>query len=148
MEGWGVFFVEDLGDGGDGAVGEAAGDEEVVVIHVWVEVEGEAVEGDPFADSYADGADFGGLVGCEGVGWVVFGGDPDTGGGRVSVSDDVVGCEGVDDGLFEQADVVVDAEFGGVEVDDWVADELSWAVVGDISAAIGLVELDALFGEL
>ncbi len=61
---------------------------------------------------------------------------------------DVVGFEGVDDGLFEGADVGVDAELGGVEVDDGVGDELSWAVVGDIAAAIGLVEFDAVFGEL
>lgn len=117
------------------------------MIHVWIEVEGEAVEGDPFADSYADGTNFGGLIRCEGVRRVVVWGDPDSGCVGVGVGDDVVGCEGVDDGLFEQADVVVDAEFGSVEIDDWVADELSWAVVGDIAAAIGLVELHALLGE-
>ena len=37
----------------------------------------------------------------------------------------------------------MDAEFGSVEIDDWVADELSWAVIGDIAAAICLVELYA-----
>ncbi len=62
FEGGGGLFGEELGDGGDGATFEAAGDEEGVVGHIWVEVEGEAVEGDPFADTDADGADFGGLV--------------------------------------------------------------------------------------
>jgi len=62
IEGGGVFVAEELGDGGDGAVGESAGDEELVVGHVWVEVECEAVEGDPFADSYTDCADLCGLV--------------------------------------------------------------------------------------
>lgn len=83
VEGGGGRSSEQLGDGGDGSGGEPAGDEELVVVHVWVEVEGEPVEGDPFADSYADGADFGGLVGLEMEGWVVGGGDPDA--GRVGV---------------------------------------------------------------
>ena len=58
IEGGGALFAEELGDGGDWSAFEPAGDEEVVVVHVWVEVEGEPVEGDPFADSYSYGADF------------------------------------------------------------------------------------------
>ncbi len=92
-----MIFAEELGDGGNGAVGEAAGDEEGVVGHVGVEVEGEAMEGDPFADADTDGADFGGVVGIEVEGWIVGGGDPYAGGGWVGVGLDVVGCQGVDD---------------------------------------------------
>ena len=109
------------------------------MVHVGVEVDGQAVEGDPAADADADGADLGGLVGCE----VVLGVDPDAGLG-VGVALDVELCEGGDDGLLEGSDVLVNAEFGGVEVDDGVADELARAVVGDIAAAVGLVELHAL----
>ena len=42
----------------------------------------------------------------------------------------------------------MDAEFGGVEIQNGVADELSGPVVGDIAAAIGLVEFNALRREL
>lgn len=113
------------------------------MVHVGVEVDGEAVEGDPSADADADGGDFGGLVGLE----VVLGVDPDAGGLRVGVGGDVVVGEGGDDGGFEQSDVFVDAELGGVEIDDGVGDELAGAVVCDIAAAVGLVEGDALRGE-
>lgn len=136
----GVVFAEDLGDGDDGASGEAAGDDEVEVVHVRVEVDGEPVEGDPSSDADADGANLGGLVGSE----VVLGVDPDAGGVGVGVGGDVELGECVDDGGLEGADVLVDAELGGVEVDDGVADELARAVVGDVAAAVGLVELHAL----
>ena len=42
----------------------------------------------------------------------------------------------------------MDAELCGVEIDDGVGDELSLAVVGDISAAVCLVELHASHCEL
>ena len=42
----------------------------------------------------------------------------------------------------------MDSEFCGVEIDDWVGDELTWAVVGDIAAAVCLVELYAGVCEL
>jgi len=57
-----VLFSKELGNGCHWSAFEPAGDDEVEVVHVGVEVEGESVEGDPFADSYADGADFGWLV--------------------------------------------------------------------------------------
>ena len=135
----GVVLAEDLGDGDDGASGEAAGDDEVEVVHVGVEVDGEPVEGDPSSDADADRADLGGEVGLE----VVLRVDPDAGLG-VGVALDVELGERSDDGLFEGADVLVDAELGSVEVDDGVADELARAVVGDIAAAVCFVELHAL----
>ncbi len=42
----------------------------------------------------------------------------------------------------------MDAELGGVEVDDGVGDELARAVVGDIAASVCLVKLHAGVGEL
>lgn len=50
--------------------------------------------------------------------------------------------------MFECADVVVNSEFGRVEVDDGVADELARAVVGDIAASVSFVELHAGVCEL
>lgn len=60
---------------------------------------------------------------------------------------DVKCGEGVDDHGFEQSHVIVKTEFGTVEVEDGVADELPGAVVGDIAAAVGLMDLDALVME-
>ncbi len=110
------------------------------MVHVWVEVDGEAVECDPASDADTDGGDLCGLIGLEAVLWV----HPDAGGLGVGVGGDVVVGEGGDDGGFEGADVFVDAESGGVEIDDGVGDELAGAVVGDIAASVGLVEGDAL----
>ncbi len=51
-------------------------------------------------------------------------------------------ADGVDERLFEEAEVAVEiAEM--VEADDRVADDLSGAVVGDVAAAIGADEIDA-----
>lgn len=77
----------------------------------------------------------------------MLGFDPDAGGVGVGVGDDAELGECGDDGGFECADVLVYAEARGAQVDDWVADELAWAVVGDIAAAVCRVELDALSGE-
>lgn len=130
-------------DGDDWAVGEAAGDDEIEVVHVWVEVDGEAVECDPSADADAYCCDLCWLVGYE----VVLLVDPYTGCVGVSVCVDVELGECVDDCGLEESDVFVDSEARSVEIDDWVADELAGAVVGDISPAVGLVELDALVFE-
>jgi len=81
-------------------------------------------------------------------GRVVSWGDPDAGGGWIGVGFDVVGGEGVDDGLFEGADVIMNSHFGSIEVDDGVGDELARAVVGDIAASVCLVELHAHGSEL
>lgn len=109
-------------------------------------VEGQAVGGDPLADADAHGGDLGGLA--------LAGRDPDAGGFGVSLALDAVVGEGVDDGLLEEPHVAVEAEgFAGVgvgeslEVDDGVGDDLSGAVVGDVAAAVGLVEFDTQGGE-
>ena len=148
FEGWrgvGEFEVE----GCDGAAGEAAGDDEVEVVEVWVDVEREAVHGDPaaYADAHCrDFGEFGGVVGGE----EGSGGDPDAGGGGwgwVAEGGETEVRAGVDDGLLEEPHVVVDAEVEGVEVEDWVADDLAGAVVGDVAAAVGFAEFDAVLGE-
>lgn len=131
---------------GDGAASQAAGDDELEVGEVGGDVEGEAVGGDPLADADAHGGDLGGRA--------IGGFDPDASGFGVAVALDAVGVEGVDDGLFEEAHVAVEAKgLAGVcvgeafEVEDGVGDDLARAVVGDVAAAVGLVELDALGGE-
>lgn len=70
--------------------------------------------------------------------------DPDTCRVWVGVCGDVELGECVDDCGLEESDVFVDSQARRVEIDDWVADELAWAVVRDIAASVGLVELHAL----
>ena len=53
----GRFFTEEFLHRGDGAE-EAAGVDQVEIRQVGGDVEGEAVEGDPAAELYAEGADF------------------------------------------------------------------------------------------
>ena len=57
---------------------------------------------------------------------------------------------GADQHLFEQADEVDRAEMRAflagevaAQIDDGIADELAGAVIGDVAAAVDLVELDA-----
>lgn len=101
------------------------------MIEVGRDVEGEAVETDPLLDADAHGADFG--TGA----WLIFA-DPDAGGGGVAVGVHAPSSGGGDDGVFEFAHVVVEAQAEVVEVEDGVNDELAGAVVGDIAAAVGL----------
>jgi hypothetical protein len=56
-------------------------------------------------------------------------------------------AEAVDQNLLEEAQVGVQVLVRG-ERDDRVADELARAVVGDVAAAVGLHDFDALAGEL
>ena len=143
-----VFYVCDCGGGvlefelhgGDGAADQAAGDDELVVGHIGRDVEGEAVHGDPFADAHAAGRDFGawGSVGIA---------DPDTGGTFFAADGDCVGGAGVDDGLFEESHVGVEAEVEKIEIEDGVADDLAGTVVGDVAAAVGFGDFDTGAGE-
>lgn len=136
---------------GDGAAGEAAGDDEVEVGEVGGDVESQAVGGDPLADADAHGGDLGGLGRARTCARALFlTWNPDACGFGVALALDAIGGEGVDDGLFQQSHVVVEAEgFAGVgvgeslEVEDGVGDDLAGAVVGDVAAAVGLVESDA-----
>lgn len=56
--------------------------------------------------------------------------------------DAIVGCE-VDDSLLEGLNITPYAQTYCVEVDDWVAYELSWAMEGDVAAAVDVIELRA-----
>lgn len=138
VEGGGVLG-EEFVHTGNLAAGEAAGDDEVEVFEVDGDVEGQAVGGDPSAYAYAQGGDLGGgLI----VAWY-----PYACGTLFALGGDVEVFECVDDGLFEQAYVVVQSEVEGVEVDDGVEDDLARAVVGDVPSAVGRLHVDAEVGE-
>lgn len=139
------FVAEFAGEAGDGFVGDATGDDEVKWGEVVVDVEGEAVVGDPAGDAGAEGADF--AVGGDamvGVGAA----EPDAGVGVEAGGFDVIGGEGVDHGLFEGADVFADVFAVGAKVDDGIGDGLARAVVGGVAAAVGFDEVDASGGIL
>src|SRR4051812_6946984 len=109
------------------------------MIEVGGEVEGEAVEGDAAFDADADGGDFGGRThGTSSMGVRRLDGvDPDPYGGGVGEGGDAEVGEGLDDDLFEAVDVGADGEGVVLEADDRVGDQLAWAVVGDVAAAVG-----------
>lgn len=73
---------------------------------------------------------------------------PDSGCVGIAFTFDVEAGEGVDDELFECVHVVMDAEVEAFEIEDGVGDELSRAVVGDVTAAVGLFELYSEFIEV
>ena len=62
---------------------------------------------------------------------------------RLGVGWDVEVREGVYDYFLKGADVLEGADAKPAQVDDGVADELAGAVVGDLAAAVGLVDGDA-----
>ena len=81
------------------------------------------MHGDPFADADAESGDF-----------ALF--DPDAGESFFARSGDVEVGEGADEGFFEIAEVGVEVFSSGGEVEDGVADELSRAVVGGLTATV------------
>ena len=135
----GVFEFER----GVGAVGDAAGDDPVEVAEVCGDVEGEAVRGDAAGDVDADGREFflGDAAARDG---------PDAGATFDALRGDAEVVGGADEDVFKEADVVDRAEMGAAlagevaaEVEDGIADELAGAVVGDVAAAVDLVDFDA-----
>lgn len=125
--------AEKLAEGSDGLVGDAARDDVLEVGHVGVDVEGEAMAGDPMVETDPDGGDLGSS-------------HPDAGvSGEAFTLETVVG-EDADDHFFEGAQVPAHGALPLGEVEDGVGDELSGAVAGDIAAAVGLDDLDAAPG--
>jgi hypothetical protein len=132
---------------GDGLVGDAAGDDEGEVAEVGGDVESEAVRGDGLGDVDADGGDLFLGDGAASIG-------PDAGELADALGGDPEVFAGEDEGFFHEADEVDGAEVGALfagevaaEVEDGIADELAGAVVGDVAAAVDLVDGDAFAGE-
>jgi hypothetical protein len=106
------------------------------------------VAGDAARDVDADGADllFSDFACNSAVG-------PDAGAALDPAGKDSVAGAEADQGFFHAADVVDWAEAASVgigqaaQVEDGVADELAGAVVGDVAAAVDLVDADAFAGE-
>src|SRR5260221_9165330 len=132
--------VEEFIEGGSFAVGDAAGNDEVEIAEVGGDVEGETVGGDPAADVDADGGEF------------FFGDiarrlDPDAGFAGDAIGADAEIGGGADHGFFERADIPVNVASDGTEIQDGVADDLAWAVISDVAAAVGFAEVDIFLAE-
>jgi hypothetical protein len=132
---------------GDGAVGDAAGDDEREIAEVGGDVEGEAVRSDGLGDVDSDCGD---LLFAD----TAAGERPDPRQLADPLGGDAKVFAGEDEGFFHEADEVDGAEVRAVlagevaaEVEDGVADELAGAVVGDVAAAVDLVDFNALVGE-
>src|SRR5579884_3852915 len=93
-------------------------------------VQSEAVRGDPAADVDANGGDFSAV-------------DPDSGSAFEAVRMNVELCEGVDERLFDGANIRDYVALPFAEIEDGVTDDLAGAMIGDVAAAIGVMELDA-----
>ena len=107
---------------GDGAVGDAAGDDPVEVADVGGDVEGEAVRGDRLGDVDADGGDLF-LV------YAAAGESPDAGEFADALSGDAEVFAGVDEDFLHQPDKIYRSQMGtafagkvAAEVEDGVAD--------------------------
>ena len=133
--GWGDRTCEDILYGGHGGVSDAAMVYEGEVVKVGGEVEGEAVHGYPafHVDSYG-----GDLVP----------GDPDAGFSVSPGPGDAKACKGRNQGFFQFPEVLPQVCAVSGEVHDGVADYLARAMVGDVSATVGVDELDAPGREL
>ena len=132
--------VEEFFEGGGFAVRDAAGDDEVEVAEVGGDVECEAVGGDPAADVDANSGEFF-------FGDIANGLDPDASFAGYAIGGDAEIGGGADHGLFEGADVPVDVAPNGIEIKDWITDDLAGAVIGDVAAAVGFTELDIFLAE-
>jgi hypothetical protein len=129
---------EEFFERGGLAIGDAAGNDKIEVAEVGGDVVSEAVRGDPAADVNADGGEF------------LFAGavlHPDAGFAGNAIGGHTEIGAGADHGLFEGANIPADVAFDVAEVKDGIADDLAGAVIGDVSAAIGGVEFDALLTE-
>ena len=118
---WAFGFVADAGD--FDSIESTGGDREEAAEAFFGDVDGEAVHADPFAHADADGGEF-----------AVF--DPDTCEAIAALSWDAEVKAGIDEGLLDGADVGVEVFAQGAEVNDRIADELAWAVVGGLTATV------------
>src|SRR5579883_1844779 len=132
----GYIVMEEFFEGGGFAVGDATGNDEVEKAKIGGDVVGEAVGSDPAADVDTDGGEF--LVGN-----VARRLDPDAGFAGNAIGGDAEIGGGANHGFFEGANVPVDIAAVAIEIEDGIADDLAWAVIGDIAAAIGFAEFDA-----
>jgi hypothetical protein len=146
-------------EAGDGAVGNAAGVDEVEVPQIGSDVEGEAVRGNAAGHMDADGADlsapgagladrFTALVQSAAARRAQSAPDAgefaDAAGGQAEFAAEA------DEGFFHEPDEVDRPEAAAdgrvaqaAEIEDRVADQLAGAVVGHVAAAVDLVEGDA-----
>ncbi len=125
--------LEKLFEGGCFAVSDAAGDDQIKVAKVGGNVVGEAVRSDPTTDVDADGRK------------LFFRGNrlhPDAGFAGNAISGNGELGRGAGHDFFEGADVPADVALDFLEIEDGVANDLTWAVISDVAAAIGGVKLD------
>ena len=106
--------------------------------------------GDSAGDVDADGSDF---AFARGGGLRVVETAPDAGESGDAAGADAVDAAKTNEGFFHHPYEVDGTETSAVgvlktaEIEDWVADELAWAVVGDVAAAIDFVKRDTACGE-
>ena len=126
----GIGFL--LDGGHDDSVDAAGGDVVEASEGFWSDVDGVAVHGDPFADADANRGYF--------TIFYPYSSEPFAGSGW-----DMEISAGEDECLFDGADVGVQVFAEFAEVNDGVADELTWTMVGGLPAT---VDFDVGMGEV
>lgn len=118
---------------------ESARDDQIEVVEVCAHIDRESVERHPFADAQSHRADLRRLSSLRI--------SPHACRALVALCADAELAHRVDDAILEQAHVAVDPEFRSIEIDDRIAHKLSRSVIGDIAAAICLVDFNAVLLE-
>ena len=127
--------VQDFVDRGHGGVGDAAVVYQGEMVEIGGDVEGEAMHGYPTLHVDTDGCN------------LVFA-DPDAGFIISPDPRDAEADQGVNQDFFQLPEVLSEVCAVSREVHDGITDNLTRAVVGDISAAIGVDQLNATVGKL
>src|SRR5436853_3822322 len=119
----------ELGKRGHAFVSDAAWHDHPKVLQVGVDVEREAVTGNPARDSDADGGD-------------LFVTDPHAGQPGDALAFDTVFANRANQDFFDVAHVTVHVAAIRLEIDHRIADQLARPVISHVAAASGLVNFD------
>lgn len=119
--------------------GEPARNNQVEMREFWRNIECETVQRNIARESHPDRSNL--ALGNP------ISADPNTGRGWITNSRETVLGKGVDDALLEKPYIRMHAQAETLDVENWIGDELPRAVIGHVTASIGLDALDALRGE-
>ena len=132
----------------DGAVRNAAGNDEREIAKIGADVEREAMRADVLGDVDANGRN---LLFCN----AASGKSPDSRALADALRRNAEIFAGEDQSFFDETDEIDGAKVRtalagkiAAEIEDGIADELAGAVIGDVSAALGLVNFNVFVGEL
>lgn len=149
------WIPHQIGQGDYRVIGEATGDDALPIGHVWVDVEREAVTGHSMHIHFdSDGGQLAGLA--TGFGWAAGAArsdirlNPHPGQSLDLSSHEPESSQGLDQNSLKLTEVAHVVGLGEMSLGihspkrkEWVADELAWSMIGDITAPIHPMDRDA-----